>query len=316
MSDFNSDFNLGFNLGLVGVGKIVRDQHLPAIAATPDCQLGATADPYASLSDLPAYSDLDTMLDAHPEITAVSICTPTHLRYSQARAALARGKHVLLEKPPGATLSEVEDLIAFASQQGVCLFAAWHSRFAPGVAQAQEWLAKRQVQRVEIEWKEDVKVWHPGQAWIWQPGGMGVFDPGINALSIATAILPLPFFLQQARLLVPSNAQTPIAAELSFTDPQGAVIEADFDFRQTGPQTWDIHVESDGSRLSLTQGGCRLMIDDELIIDAEEREYQGLYARFAELIANKRSEVDVAPLRQVADAFLYGHREVTDAFVE
>lgn len=316
MSEFNSDFNLGFNLGLVGVGKIVRDQHLPAIAATPDCQLVATADPYASLSDLPAYSDLDTMLDAHPEITAVSICTPTHLRYSQARAALARGKHVLLEKPPGATLSEVEDLIAFASHQGVCLFAAWHSRFAPGVAQAQEWLAERQVQRVEIEWKEDVKVWHPGQAWIWQPGGMGVFDPGINALSIATAILPLPFFLQQARLLVPSNAQTPIAAELSFTDPQGAVIEADFDFRQTGPQTWDIHVESDGSRLSLTQGGCRLMIDDELIIDAEEREYQGLYARFAELISNKRSEVDVAPLRQVADAFLYGYRETTDAFIE
>ncbi|CEP34530.1 L-arabinose 1-dehydrogenase [Halomonas sp. R57-5] len=305
-----------FNLGLVGVGKIVRDQHLPAIAATPNCHLVASADPFASLPDLPGYQNLEAMLDAHPEITAVSICTPTHLRYSQARAALMRGKHVLLEKPPGATLSEVEDLIATAAQQGVSLFAAWHSRFAPGVAQAQQWLAERQVQRVEIEWKEDVRVWHPGQAWIWQPGGMGVFDPGINALSIATAILPQPFFLQQARLLVPSNAQTPIAAKLTFTDPQGASIEADFDFLQSGPPTWDMHIESDGSRLSLTKGGCRLVIDDELVIEEEEREYQGLYARFAELIANKRSEVDVAPLRQVADAFLYGHRETTDAFVE
>ncbi|KPQ22713.1 Gfo/Idh/MocA family protein [Halomonas sp. HL-93] len=305
-----------FTLGLVGVGKIVRDQHLPAIAATSNCHLAATADPHASLPDLPAYQDLKAMLDACPNIDAVAVCTPTHLRYSQARAALMRGKHVLLEKPPGATLSEVEDLVALASKQGVSLFAAWHSRFAPGVAKAKRWLSERQVQRVEIEWKEDVRVWHPGQAWIWQPGGMGVFDPGINALSIATEILPQPFFLQQARLLVPSNAQTPIAAELSFTDPEGAAIEADFDFRQSGPPTWDMHIESDGSRLSLTQGGCRLMIDDELIIDAEEREYQGLYARFAELIANKRSEVDVAPLRQVADAFLYGHRETTDAFVE
>ncbi len=305
-----------FTLGLVGVGKIVRDQHLPAIAATSNCHLVATADPYASLPDLPAYQDLEAMLDACPNIDAVAVCTPTHLRYSQARAALMRGKHVLLEKPPGATLSEVEDLVATADKQGVSLFAAWHSRFAPGVAKAKRWLSERQVQRVEIEWKEDVRVWHPGQAWIWQPGGMGVFDPGINALSIATEILPQPFFLQQARLLVPSNAQTPIAAELSFTDPEGAAIEADFDFRQSGPPTWDMHIESDGSRLSLTQGGCRLMIDDELIIDAEEREYQGLYARFAELIANKRSEVDVAPLRQVADAFLYGHRETTDAFVE
>ena len=150
-----SDFNSGFKLGLVGVGKIVRDQHLPAIAATPNCHLVATADPHASLPDLPAYQGLEAMLDAHPEIIAVAICTPTHLRYSQARAALMRGKHVLLEKPPGATLSEVEDLIACAKQQGVSLFAAWHSRFAPGVAHAQQWLADRQVQRVEIEWKED-----------------------------------------------------------------------------------------------------------------------------------------------------------------
>lgn len=210
----------------------------------------------------------------------------------------------------------MEDLIDCAEQQGVSLFAAWHSRFAPGVAQAQQWLAERQVQRVEIEWKEDVRVWHPGQAWIWQPGGMGVFDPGINALSIATTILPQPFFLRQARLLVPSNAQTPIAAELSFTDPESASIVADFDFRQPGPPIWDIRIDSDGSRLSLTQGGCRLMIDDQLVIDAEEHEYQGLYARFGDLIVKKRSEVDVAPLRQVADAFLYGHRESTDAFVE
>lgn len=305
-----------FNLGLVGVGKIVRDQHLPAIAAIPHCQLVATADPNATLPDVPAYQDLGAMLDAHPEITAVAICTPTHLRYSQARAALLRGKHVLLEKPPGATLSEVESLIALATEQGVSLFAAWHSRFAPGVAKAKQWLSGRQVQRVEIEWKEDVRVWHPGQAWIWQPGGMGVFDPGINALSIVTTLLPQAFFLRKARLWVPTNCQTPIAADLSFTDPDGAEIEAAFDFRQTGPQTWDIHVNTHDGQLSLTQGGRRLLIDGELIVDEEEREYVGLYHHFVELVTSGRSDVDVAPLRQVADAFLYGYREATDAFVE
>ena len=304
------------NLGLAGVGKIVRDQHLPAIATIPHCQLVATADPHAMLPDVPGYQDLDAMLDAHPEITAVAICTPTHLRYSQARLALLRGKHVLLEKPPGATLSEVESLISLAAEQGVSLFAAWHSRFAPGVAQAKQWLSECQVQRVEVEWKEDVRVWHPGQAWIWQPGGMGVFDPGINALSIITAILPQPFFLRQAQLWVPTNCQTPIAAELSFTDPGGTEIEAAFDFRQTGPQTWDIRVDTDNGHLSLTQGGQRLLINDELIVDEEEREYAGLYNHFAELVASGRSDVDVTPLRQVADAFLYGYREATDAFVE
>ncbi|SDM60625.1 galactose 1-dehydrogenase [Franzmannia pantelleriensis] len=303
-------------LGLVGVGKIVRDQHLPAIAETPGCRLRATADPHASLAEVPAYADMAAMLDAHPEIEAVAICTPTDLRHAQARLALSRGKHVLLEKPPGATLSEVEDLIGVANQQGVTLFAAWHSRFAPGVAEARQWLAERRIERVEIVWKEDVRVWHPGQAWIWQPGGMGVFDPGINALSIATEILPQPFFLRRARLLVPSNCQTPIAAELSFSDPEGATIGAEFDFRQSGPPTWDIHVDTDAGSLSLTQGGCRLSIAGQRVREEAEREYVGLYARFAELIASGRREVDVAPLRHVADAFMYGQRDAGEAFFE
>lgn len=303
-------------IGLVGVGKIARDQHLPAIAATTGCRLVATADPFASLDDVPAYETLAAMLDDWPEITAVAICTPAHLRHTLARLALSHGKHVLLEKPPGATLSEVEDLIAMAAKQGVSLFAAWHSRFAPGVARAREWLAARCVHHVAIEWKEDVRVWHPGQAWIWQPGGMGVFDPGINALSVATTILPQPFFLRQARLLVPANCQTPIAAELSFADSQGGVMQADFDFRQTGPQIWDIHVETEAGRLSLTRGGCRLSIDGQLELEAQESEYATMYAHFAELIAAGQSDVDVAPLRHVADAFLYGYRESGDAFIE
>lgn len=303
-------------IGLVGVGKIARDQHVPAIAATPGCHCVATADPYAGLPDVPNYDALLTMLDDNPALDAVSICTPTHLRYEQARLALSHGKHVLLEKPPGATLSEVEALTTLAQQQGVTLFAAWHSRFAPGVAKARQWLAQRRIHRVDIHWKEDVKVWHPGQAWIWQPGGMGVFDPGINAFSIATAILPQAFFLKQAHLKVPSNCQTPIAADLSLVDESGAPIEAHFDFRQQGPQTWDISVETDEGRLLLTKGGCRLSIQDEVILEDTEHEYEGLYAHFADLVAAQQSEVDLAPLRLVADAFLYGHRETVEAFFE
>jgi D-galactose 1-dehydrogenase len=93
---------------------------------------------------------------------------------------------------------------------------------------------------VRIDWREDVRVWHPGQTWIWEAGGLGVFDPGINALSIATAILPRPFFLTGATLHVPENCQSPIQAELDFVDAAGAPIRAEFDFLQTGPQSWDI----------------------------------------------------------------------------
>ncbi|MFX5656779.1 hypothetical protein ABTE24_21610, partial [Acinetobacter baumannii] len=51
--------------------------------------------------------------------------------------------------------------------------------------------------KVKVIWREDVRHWHPDQEWIWQPGGLGVFDPGINALSIVTEILPQAMFLKQ-----------------------------------------------------------------------------------------------------------------------
>ena len=44
-----------------------------------------------------------------------------------------------------------------------------------------------------------------------QPGGLGVLDPGINALSILTALIPTPLSVTSARFHIPSNCATPIA---------------------------------------------------------------------------------------------------------
>jgi D-galactose 1-dehydrogenase len=141
-------------------------------------------------------------------------------------AALKAGKHVLLEKPPAATVSELMPLLSIATKARRTLFATWHSRFAPAVEPARTFLADRLIKAVDVVWKEDVKTWHPGQAWIWQPGGLGVFDPGINALSVVTRILPQPFFLAKADLSFPANCGTPIAADLAFTDDTGVPIRA------------------------------------------------------------------------------------------
>src|SRR5205807_1282851 len=178
--------------------------------------------------------------------------------------ALAAGKHVMLEKPPGATVGEIKPLLTAAAAAGRTLFATWHSRFAPAVEPARRLLDGRRVTAVRISWKEDVRVWHPGQAWIWEPGGLGVFDPGINALSILTRILPEPVFLTEAELSFPSNRQAPIAANLSLTTASDLPIAAEFDFRQTGPQSWDIRIETDAGQLKLSLGGARMSRDDQV----------------------------------------------------
>src|SRR5581483_6251798 len=167
-------------LAIVGLGKIARDQHIPALSASDEFDLTAVASPQGRLDGVPSFPSIAELLEALPEVEAVALCTPPQVRYETARYALERGRHVLLEKPPGVTLGEVQELAELALSQGVALFASWHSRYAPAVEPARAWLATRRIRSVSIAWREDVRVWHPGQRWIWQPGGLGVFDPGIN----------------------------------------------------------------------------------------------------------------------------------------
>ena len=303
-------------IAIVGLGKIARDQHIPAISGTEGIELAAVSSRNASIDGIVHFATLDELLGAKLDVDAVALCTPPQVRHAQAAAALKAGKHVLLEKPPGATVSELDPLVAAARQTGRTLFATWHSRFAPAVEPARSFLAARQIKSVLVEWKEDVRVWHPGQAWIWEPGGLGVFDPGINALSILTRILPRPFFLTEAELSFPRNRAAPIAADLVFSDETGIPIRAEFDWRQTGPQTWDIRVETDAGLLTLSSGGSHLSHDGHILVDGKQAEYRGIYRRFVELIASGVSDVDLSPLVHVADAFMLGRRRDVEPFIE
>jgi len=303
-------------IAIVGFGKIARDQHVGAIAAVPGATLTAVASRNASLPELPHFATIEELLEKGPPIDAVSLCTPPQVRRAQAAAALAAGKHVMLEKPPGTGVAELDPLIAMAAEAKRTLFATWHSRYAPAVEPAREWLASRRITSVHINWKEDVRVWHPGQAWIWEPGGLGVFDPGINALSILTRILPRPVFVTAAELAFPSNCQAPIAANLSLTDIGGLPITAEFDFRQTGPQSWDILAETDQGQMTLSRGGRIMAVNGKVVADAPDEEYRELYRRFVKLAASGASDVDLSPLRLVADAFLLGKRTLVEPFVD
>jgi D-galactose 1-dehydrogenase len=299
-----------WRIGIVGFGKIAQDQHLPVIRGDPAFELAGVVSPRSPAPPgVACFPDHHALL-AGCELDAVAICTPPGPRHAIARDCLAAGKHVLLEKPPTATLSELVDLEREAARRGRVLYATWHSRHAAAVEEARRRLEGQQVSRLQVTWKEDVRRWHPGQQWIWAAGGFGVFDPGINALSIVTRIMPVPLFVRSAELLFPANRDAPIAATLDLGD--GAA--ASFDWRQTGEQIWEIEVDTAAFRLKLANGGSRLDIDGRPVVDAPPREYEAIYARFDELLRAGRSDVDADPFRLVADAFMIGRRVAVDAF--
>ncbi|MFN3526511.1 MAG: Gfo/Idh/MocA family protein, partial [Paracoccus sp. (in: a-proteobacteria)] len=287
-------------------------QHVPALADSPDWDLAATVSRNGAVPGVDSFTDIGAMLATHPEIGTVSLCLPPVPRFAAAVAVLRAGRHLMLEKPPGATLSEVHILRDLAQAQGVSLYATWHSRMAHGVAAAKAWLADKTVHKGHITWREDIRKWHPGQDWILEAGGMGVFDPGINALSILTEILPAPVHLTGAALDVPANRQAPIAARLELSGQ----ITAEFDSLQQGPQTWDMEFDTDAGHLALRMGGNILEIDGQPAEGQNSimQEYPALYARMAELVREGASEVDLSPMVLVADAFALGQRTTVEPF--
>lgn len=320
--------NKTINLAIVGVGKIVRDQHLPAIANNAGFNLSATASRNASVDGVRAFADIATMLKATElkvsqaeavEIDAVALCMPPQYRQAAAQLALQRGMHVLLEKPPGATVSAVEQLAELADKNGVSLFATWHSRYGAAVETAKALLSERQLQSASLIWQEDVKKWHPGQDWIWQAGGLGVFDPGINGLSILTHCLNSPAYVSRANLKFPVNKAAPIAANIDFRTATNVTISGQFDWQVSGGEAWDIDFQTDQGLVQIKDGGAKLFLDGELVAvpeQTEHHEYEAIYAHFADLIQRGVSDVDLAPLKLVADAFLIADREQVSAFYE
>ncbi|HVM21813.1 MAG TPA: Gfo/Idh/MocA family oxidoreductase [Sphingomicrobium sp.] len=300
-------------IAILGYGKIAADQHVPSIAANDRLDLVATSS-RSGQGVAQCFTDWRELIRSVEGIEAVAITTPPGPRYAIARECLLAGLHCLLEKPPTAGLAQIADLACLADAQQVSLYTTWHAQHHSTVDAAAQALAGKRIRSLEIHWHEDVHKWHPGQRWIWEPGGFGVFDPGINAFSIATRIFPGELFVESAELMVPANAQTPIAADILLASPQGdGRLHASLDWRRSDGEEWTIAVEAtDGTSLRLEQGGARLLLNGEASGDSGIGEYPDIYRTFVDLIDERRSLVDVAPFRLVADAMLVGRRTSVD----
>lgn len=302
-------------IAIAGYGKIAADSHVPAIRANPDFELVAVVSARGAGPDgVPVFVDMDALVESGLAVDAVSHCNTPMARRDTAVAALRAGKHSLLEKPPAATAADW-DAIAAEQRPGTTLMTGWHSQANAAVEAARAWLADKVIAQVALDWREDVRKWHPGQNWIWDEGGFGVFDPGINGLSIATRVLPFALELQAAQLEIPANKAMPIAADLTLrAQAWDGQMAARFDWLETAGECWRLSIATDAGVLVLEDGGTRLMIDGVEQLAHSNDEYPTLYRQFAELIRAGESHVDVAPMAIVSAALERGERQMVAAF--
>ncbi|GAE27745.1 hypothetical protein JCM9140_3902 [Halalkalibacter wakoensis JCM 9140] len=132
-------------VAVVGVGR-VGISHIEGVLKSPDLlelagvvELNkALADSVAKKYNTIAYYSLTKALTSN--VDAFIVCLPHHLHYPVGKQVLEAGKHVLIEKPLGINLEEVESLNLIAQQNNVIVMSAQSRRYFKAIQQAREYL--------------------------------------------------------------------------------------------------------------------------------------------------------------------------------
>lgn len=116
-------------VGVIGLGAAARRIHLPALRGIPAVDLVGGVDAAAgSDCGMTRYANLESLVSAaRPDL--IVIATPPDSHVALAREALARGCHVLLEKPMALTASEGAVLVDDANREGRLLAVNTEFRF-------------------------------------------------------------------------------------------------------------------------------------------------------------------------------------------
>ncbi|HWQ11266.1 MAG TPA: Gfo/Idh/MocA family oxidoreductase [Roseiflexaceae bacterium] len=241
-----------FYWGILGAGRIARkfvaavQQSGSTTALAVASRERARAEAFARETGVPrAYGSYEALL-ADPEVHGVYVATPNSLHAEWAIAAARAGKHVLCEKPIGATLAEAEAMFAAAREHGVWLMEAFMYRFHPQTLRVQELLGSGAVGQVhmvrtdfgfvldrpaDVRWRADL-------------AGGALMDVGCYCVSFARMVVgEAPARVSAAARWSASGVDQLLAATLEY--PGGAVAQIACDYITSFHQTAQV-LGSDG----------------------------------------------------------------------
>jgi predicted dehydrogenase len=125
-------------IGIIGAGWWAVANHIPVLKALPDCEIVAVnrlgAEDLAAIQKTFAiaqgFEDYREML-ARVELDGVVVSSPHTLHFEHASAALAKGCHVLVEKPMTTTAEHARELVVRAAKAGreIVIPFGWNFKF-------------------------------------------------------------------------------------------------------------------------------------------------------------------------------------------
>jgi len=178
--------------GVIGLGEIGQ-YHLRGFDACGGAEVVAVADLDPAVRDrsaaprgAAAYADYRDLLD-DPAVSVVSVCLPHALHLPVALAAIAAGKHLLVEKPLALTSAECEEIIAAAERAGITAGVQHNQLFYPPHARAKELIDAGELGRL-VHLRLRLGIGGKYGGWRSDPqvaGGGLLFDAGVHRFYMA-----------------------------------------------------------------------------------------------------------------------------------
>ena len=216
----------GVRWGIVGAGSIAGSvagdfQFVPGAALVAIAsRTQEKADAFAERHGIPkAFGDYRSLLES-PDIDAVYIATPHPQHRDVALAAIANGKHVLVEKAFTATLTGAQQVVEAARARGVFAMEALWTRFLPVVAAAREVVAWGRIGDV-VAVQGDLYAHREFEAGnrLFEPelGGGAILDLGVYLVNLAQMFLGDVKSIDCMTRLFPNGVEKAAAITLAHT---------------------------------------------------------------------------------------------------
>ncbi len=231
-------------IGVIGVGNIARNYHLPPVHALPNAELVAVADLDESLRSKAqkqfgfrdAYTDYRRILD-RDDIHAIMLLTRVNTRTEIIPAALEAGKHVFTQKPFALTNEDAEFLAQAANRTGNRLVCSFMHRYFPHTQGARQILKEDKIGRLEmVRHRNCIGSHYDNAVRLWG----GVLDIGTHGIDVIRYLTEQDVIKVQA-LMDPylTNANLPI--DPAINRPNETVAIMNFEMSGGTLVTFEMH---------------------------------------------------------------------------
>lgn len=181
--------------GVIGCGGIADRRTLPGMMLADNAELIAVMDANPAAAETVkekygakyAFTTAEELLKVE-EIEAVYIASPVAFHIDQATAAVAAGKHILLEKPLALTSAESEKIAQMCKEKGIKLGAGLMMRFHTYHQMMKELVSAGKLGEI-VSMRGQLTCWYPDMPGNWRQqmatsGGGSLMDMGIHCIDL------------------------------------------------------------------------------------------------------------------------------------